>query len=1111
MLSIGKIGAGDGISYLINQVASADEARQRGERLNAYYARTGFPAGQWWGAGAEALGVTGEVTRDQMMNLFGLGADPTTGVQLGRKYPVYPDGRSQAVAGYDHTFSAPKSVSVLWALGDDATRDAVADAHRAAWQSAMRQLEADVAATRLGRAGVLQADVVGISAAAFEHWFSRAGDPQLHTHVAVSAKVQTPDGRWRALDGTALYAASRSLGERYTWALQTELRERLGVSFRERAGRDGRVQLPEVEGISDDLITAFSQRSAAIEARLVEAAAAWKQTYGRSPTPAKLAELAQIEALRDRPARTGESFHEHQEEWRQRAGAILDVLPDATAEAIQAATLNKAAAASAAPLTNKEAEKMAREALATLAEGAATWSGREMETAAATLLRRADRPYNEAELRTVRAAMEATGELVALAPPELDEAPASMARRDGSSPYTRRGEERWTSKSVLADEDVLAAAAAERGAPTLSTAALAPYMTALGADQADAVVLLATSGRRVDALVGPAGSGKTTTMRAFVEAWRDESGRPVRLLAATARAADELSQATGARAETLDHALTMWANGSGKPQAGELILVDEASMVATSKLRAVVEYAREAGAVVRLVGDPRQLAAVGPGGGMEMVAAAGEGAALSELHRFTEDWQASASLRLRAGDVSVIAEYDAHGAIRGGDRHEMLEAVYQAWTTATASGADAIMVASDNASVAILSERARGDRIAAGLVQAEGVTLRDGATAGVGDVVATRENEREIGLSRVDASGRAVAARGYVKNRDRWQIVAQHDDGALDVRHLRSGLAATLPAEYVAQHVELAYAMTTFGAQGATVDAVFALIRPNDTRQSAYVALSRGRDMNMAYIETSALADESAGLNRQQTPQEVLARVIETSPQASASAQMQSAWRSSESLTTLQNRFDAVREADLRVRAEAALRVTLPQADVAAVLSAPQWGETLKSLRHAEERGADGPAIIEGMTAQQLSGKFVDRQISLRRQIQMGNAAPPELAGGALAPIPATASPEVREHLDALAGRVEQRREALAAELTSGPEPAWAASLGPRPENKEAAKEWAQDAAIVGTWRELRGLDPTEKLDAIPDDGPAAQRAAAVAQAAEQNAAAPIKQRGPHI
>ena len=233
--------AGHGYRYLLRSIAAGDGDRDLGTPLTRYYAAHGTPPGRWLGRALPRLG-SGElqpgdvVTEEQLALLVGEGRDPVTGQPLGRAYPTYPDGTRRAVAGFDFTCSAPKSVSALWAVADADTQTAIVAAHHAAVGDVIALLERDVAATRVGASGpdgaVAQVEVAGVIAAAFDHHDSRNGDPQLHTHCVLSNKVPTvADGKWRSLDSRAVHAAVVAVSEYYNAVLADHLTRALGVDL----------------------------------------------------------------------------------------------------------------------------------------------------------------------------------------------------------------------------------------------------------------------------------------------------------------------------------------------------------------------------------------------------------------------------------------------------------------------------------------------------------------------------------------------------------------------------------------------------------------------------------------------------------------------------------------------------------------------------------------------------------------------------------------------------------------------------------------------------------------------------------------------------------------
>ncbi len=344
-MSFARLSAGSGYRYLLRNTATADVTRAPGESLTAYYAASGNPAGRWLGTGLAALGgglgggglVPGAVvTEEAMAALYGAGHNPVTGERLGRPYPVFksaaqriadavaglPADLSQtareaaiakierhvranpsrsAVAGYDFTFTVPKSASVLWALGDEAVQTQVVAAHRAAVAGVLELVEARYLHTRTGKGSVLQVPAQGLIAAAFDHFDSRAGDPHLHTHVVVANKVQGPDGKWRSVDGQELYRAAVALSETYLdlFADQLCARSPVSWSWRERGPR--RSPVFEIDGITDDLLATFSQRSAQIGTHLDDLTEQFVAKQGRDPSRAEVLRLRQRATLATRP------------------------------------------------------------------------------------------------------------------------------------------------------------------------------------------------------------------------------------------------------------------------------------------------------------------------------------------------------------------------------------------------------------------------------------------------------------------------------------------------------------------------------------------------------------------------------------------------------------------------------------------------------------------------------------------------------------------------------------------------------------------------------------------------------------------------------------------
>ena len=762
-----------------------------------------------------------------------------------------------AVAGYDLTFSPVKSVSALWAVAPRRVAAMIEQAHDAAVADTLRWIETDVAYTRTGRAGIRQVDVRGLVAAAFTHRDARSGDPDLHTHVAVSNKVQTLDGRWLALDGRVLHKAKVTASERYNTRLEAELSARLGVRFAARDTADGRRPVREITRVDRRLNERWSSRRAQIDVRRGVLAAGFQAAHGRPATEVEALALAQQANLETRAAK-----HEPRSEAEQRAVWRADAVEVLGSAGQITAMIERAVQYSPARfvVTDGWVTETARTVVETLQQSRATWQAWHVRSEAERRARDSGVGLDDLDVAVQRVVDRALSDDVSirLAPREPVAEPAPLRRRDGSSVYTVAGSQSYTSAAIVAAEQRLLEAARRTDGRRVDDTTVGVAVAELVANgiwlndaQAAMVRELACSGSRLQVALAPAGSGKTTAMRVLAQAWVDGGGRVVGL-APSAQAAAELSASIGTRCDTLAKFLTTNRNhtaDTGSPGDGidarTLVIIDEAGMAGTVELAETVDAVVGAGGSVRLIGDHQQLASVAAGGVLRDIAETVGAVTLSELVRFTDRAEAAATLALRAGDPAAVAFYTDRGRVHVGDQATVVDHAYRAWATDRRAGKDSVLLALTRDTVATLNARARADRIAADGPPTGEVTLADGTRASAGDTVITRRNDRRLTLGPT----------GWVKNGDRWLITGIRPGGSLHVTHLATRSRIVLPSDYVAAHVRLGYACTVHAAQGVTADTAHTVASGDETRQLLYVAMSRGRTGNHVYLVTAGDGD----------------------------------------------------------------------------------------------------------------------------------------------------------------------------------------------------------------------------------------------------------------
>jgi len=652
------------------------------------------------------------------------GRDPIDAREIAATIARESRPRTQTVAGYDLTFSPVKSVSTLWAVADPHVAAQIERAHQVAVQDALHFIERHALFTRRGRNGIRQVNVTGLVAAAFTHRDSRAGDPDLHTHVAVANKVQTLDGRWLSIDGRVLFKATVAASETYNTALEQHLRDTLGVRFAERADTDpGKRPVREIVGVDPALNQRWSTRRVLIKDRQGELAARFQRDHGRPPTPVEALQLAQQATLETRdPKHEPRSLAEQRTTWHTQAAETLGE-PDAV-QVMISRTLNPIPISS--PHVDAEwVAVTAGKVLAAMEERRSTWQSWHVRAEAQRYVRSAEIDTDKVEqlvellvaevLHTRSISLTSTDDGVS----EL----GVLRRFDGSSVYTVAESELFTSARILSAEQRLVAAAGrsdgrvlDAGTVELALLESAANGNALDAGQAALVRSMCTSGARLQLAIAPAGAGKTTAMRALARAWTDGSGQVVGL-APSAAAAAQLRDHTGVPAETLaklswsiHHGdLPDWAERMGR---STLVIIDEAGMADTLTLDTAVQFIIGRGGSVRLVGDDQQLAAIGAGGVLRDIESIHGAVRLTELHRFADPAEAAATLALRDGRPEALGFYLDRRRVHVGDPTTTLDAVFNAWKADRSHSLDAIMLAPTREVVRRLNQRAQDHRLA---------------------------------------------------------------------------------------------------------------------------------------------------------------------------------------------------------------------------------------------------------------------------------------------------------------------------------------------------------------------------------------------------------------
>jgi conjugative relaxase-like TrwC/TraI family protein len=825
-------GGGAAAGYYLQRDAGCDHQHDRQlDRENehgpdpsgvGYYVNGRDEVGRWIGRGSVALGLTGGLTTDRGGALLaGLLDGQFGGAQLAG--PVWrtregTDGEPVRVdvrrAGYDVTFSAPKSVSVLLALGDQDVAGQVRQAHDAALADALgllEQLAARAARGHQGPAGrAPRIGTQGLIGAAFEHTTSRALDPQLHTHVVLVNLVQGTDGRWSALDSRTLHLQATTASHLYQHRLRAELSARLGVSW------DPVVRgVADIRGVPLPVRREFAQRRRQIEAALEHRGLEAASREAEGPTGRRrLRAAAQRACLATRPTKRHAPVATLREQWAGR-GRAAGFGPDELTRLLQDRTRPPAQVdldaladrvLGATGVTRERATfdqgTVLREICAQLPPGAQVSAGqildltrRLVRTPDVVPVVAADGPaFTTVDmLRTERAALE-------------------LATRTGRQPVA-----------------AVPAAHAAQTAAALARSGLRP-------DQQRAALALLTSGRPVEVITGPAGSGKTAALRTAVQQWQ-QGGLCVTGTAVAAIAASGVQHTTGASSVSL--ARLLHHPDRHLPPSGGVLLVDEAGMIGTRTLHQLLQLTAHRGCKVVLVGDPEQLPELEAGGLFTALSRRPDTLHLDGHHRQRSAWEQHALTAWRAGDVEQALDlYEQHHRLHTADDPDQLRTRlvtdYLTRRGQVPDPFDVLALAGTREQVQGLNQQIRQRLLERGQLggRALHITTPDGPRDyRVGDqVVVTRNDHQRQLLNGHTGTVSTVTPDGLtVSLRDGRQV-------RLDRGWLRHG------------HLEHGYAMTLHKAQGRTVTHALLLASGNASRELGYVGMSRGTHSNQLYL-----------------------------------------------------------------------------------------------------------------------------------------------------------------------------------------------------------------------------------------------------------------------
>jgi conjugative relaxase-like TrwC/TraI family protein len=1047
----------------------------------------------------------------------------------------------------------------------------------AANEAALEFFQAEAGYTRLGsHAGRVNGRETGqwreadLAVASWYQHTSRDGDPQLHLHNQIlHAALTGHDGKWRAPDsyryGEHVGAATQVL----LAELESAMTRRWGLEWVRRPDGYGF----EIKGISQELMAEFSSRRKTISARVAKAAQQYEREHGRAPSQTMLNRMAQRANLATRAGKEHGTFDIVQLHagWAAQLREASDpALRDEELHEVAPRVSNLGGGAAgaqarhdgagpngAAPLTTEEATQAARMALSGVQSKKSAWTRSDLIQYLGWSLPADRRAAASPALLADLADRCLAGEfepVACLEAPQFPRAPDDLLRADGRSVYQPHGGTMYALAAQLDLEEQLVATAAAVGAPRLSAEASARFLGAdagqLRADlrepahsgalrapvgcgltraQAATAHHAMTDPCRISVILAPAGSGKTTTAGAIAAAFRAH-GHMVFGTATSQNATTVLQGSVGGQTANLAKFLGHSPQGergkfglSHELPPGSVVIVDEASLTSLPDIKDVADQATARGWKVILIGDSEQLAAVERGGGLRLLAARLGYAELPHALRFAEPWEQEASIRLRAGDATVLQDYDDHGRITGAPLEEALEQARRGYVAAVLDGLDPLLMAASRDTCREVGRRIRVDLIHHGHVeQGPEVALRDGQVASRGDLIICRQNSKTLAgePGRLLTNGDVMQVLDVAPGRVMVRRLVHCD---LETGARRYSEPFTYPADRLAS-TDWAYCETVHSSQGRTVAVSTALVTGSETRQWLNTAMTRGVRDNRAIVATEPAKVANARPGTRPAPE--LHRAAQLEQERAGLPPLP--WRTPEVKDTPRREAVAV-VADVMAHEEAdtaateVLRRNLSSADHMALLHAQWEGQTRpltvaryerlvrvalgpqhagtglshkaiwlwRTLRAAETAGHDAGQLVRQAVAEWPLEDAEDIAAVLDHRIRARTAGQvPQPAESWSQRVPETADPEHQRYLRELAAAMDDRTERIGEHLAARP-PAWAIlAFGLIPTDPVDRLEWERRAGRAGAYRELYGYEhPSDPIGLEPSAATPEKRA----------------------